>query len=492
MGWWVGPRRSRDKIICGIPTVCYDDSMKILGIYFKSHVEASMVEENWKEKIEKMEKVIKRWQNRNLSLIGKIIVAKTFLLSIWTYTLQALSLPEKVLSTIDSMIFRFLWQKKHSNKRAFEKVKRAVLCLPKDEGGLDMISCRDQQAVLLIKWLNKSKRQYEIADLFFKRYGGIERFIECNPKNDDINIEFIPSSFWCDVAKQWQYIRKKIINFSDYNIMEQTLFHNELITFKNRTLNLLRWQRSGLHYVRDVVTNGQLLSLEEIKVKTGDYASIVFDYHAVKTALANARCQYNDSDQTNNLRDSLINLLEMSNKNLRGELNHQKNIQICGASFWQRKYNIDTIRRFSEIYTATKETRLRVLQFKILHNIYPTNIVLNKMKIKSTELCETCRVKDYIDNFFIYCQKINGFWHHVSNTILHYTNKTFEMTETNILMGFVRQYKGYTQNVIAKANHILLIAKISISKMRYRNEKYCKNVFRIFDEEMFLRRARLI
>jgi hypothetical protein len=66
------------------------------------------------------------------------------------------------------------------------------------------------------------------------------------------------------------------------------------------------------------------------------------------------------------------------------------------------------------------------------------------------------------------------------------------MTETNIVMGFVRQYKGYTQNVIAKANHILLIAKMSISKMRYRNEKYCKNVFRIFDEEMFLRRARLI
>ena len=55
----------------------------------------------------------------------------------------------------------------------------------------------------------------------------------------------------------------------------------------------------------------------------------------------------------------------------------------CCINFWKRKFpeadnDKDT---FIRVGLATKETRLRVLQWKIIHNIYPTNILLYKMGV---------------------------------------------------------------------------------------------------------------
>ena len=72
------------------------------------------------------------------------------LLSKFAYVLQSLSLPESALTTIDRVLFKFIWQKKASDKKAFEKIKRNVLCRGIQEGGLNMISVRDQQKVFLI------------------------------------------------------------------------------------------------------------------------------------------------------------------------------------------------------------------------------------------------------------------------------------------------------------------------------------------------------
>ena len=41
-------------------------------------------------------------------------------------------------------------------------------------------------------------------------------------------------------------------------------------------------------------------------------------------------------------------------------------------------------------YKYTQQLTLRVRQWKILHNIYPTNILLSKMKIKENNKCSYC------------------------------------------------------------------------------------------------------
>ena len=51
-----------------------------------------------------------------------------FLLSKINYVIQALTLSKEVLAQIDSIMFSFLSKKKnHTNKKAFEKIKRKNL-----------------------------------------------------------------------------------------------------------------------------------------------------------------------------------------------------------------------------------------------------------------------------------------------------------------------------------------------------------------------------
>ena len=76
-GIWLGSRKHERGTVNGIPM---QKIIKILGIYYSSEKEASLVEENWNSKLENVLRTIKQWENRNPTLYGKVILAKTLLL----------------------------------------------------------------------------------------------------------------------------------------------------------------------------------------------------------------------------------------------------------------------------------------------------------------------------------------------------------------------------------------------------------------------------
>ena len=59
----------------------------------------------------------------------------------------------------------------------------------------------------------------------------------------------------------------------------------------------------------------------------------------------------------------------------------------CANGFWHRKFGTEIDKHIWSLPSlVTKETRLRVLQWKLLHNIYPTNILLCKMKVRDDQM----------------------------------------------------------------------------------------------------------
>ena len=48
----------------------------------------------------------------NLTLIGKIVVPKTFIISLFQYVLSAIHIPEKYIKEINDIMFSFLWNGK--------------------------------------------------------------------------------------------------------------------------------------------------------------------------------------------------------------------------------------------------------------------------------------------------------------------------------------------------------------------------------------------
>ena len=76
------------------------------------------------------------------------------------------------------MFLKFLRKKKKTNKKAYENIKRKILCFETKKGGLNMIRTQDQQKVFLTKWVikyldsqNIEVPEVSLTDSFFTGMG---------------------------------------------------------------------------------------------------------------------------------------------------------------------------------------------------------------------------------------------------------------------------------------------------------------------------------
>ncbi len=505
-GLWIGKEKDNISTPGNISWVKPGDNLKILGIYFNSQKEASDIESNWNQRIEEIKDLMRRWQKYEPSLYGKIIICKTFLLSKISYAIQSLSIPEHILTQIDTLFFKFIWQTKHSHRKAREKIKRSVMCRSVEQGGLRMIKAKDQQKVFLLRWLrhhivtdNKSNLTFSnVLELYFHKMGGINYVLSTSI--DSSKLKFSPEipRFWRDVIKIWIDIKQKDTfdsHVNPSNILLEPLFNNKNITYKNSPLYFSKWIETGITHILDVFDKGTFLTRDLIATRVGRSGMLDFEYNALLNGIPNSwkasllHLNYINLD-IYNLKNSLQNqtynltILDKKNSVLRDIIGENDSSTICGKMFWMRKYEIDISNHFILAYNSTKESRLRLLHFKILHNIFPSNILLNRMGIKDTELCEFCGEKDVIEHMFIHCNRLKGFWNMVMCTIFSRTNIHVEITDHNILFGISRidpKTKPSNLNIV---NHIILIAKMCISKTKFGTNS---NLFVNFELEISAR-----
>ena len=107
-----------------------------------------------------MKRTIKLWAKRNLSIYGKVLVAKTFIISQFIYTMQSIGIPDDILIKINRELFAFIRKKKY-NKKAFEMVKHKILTQDIDKGGLKMIDMKTLQEALYLTWIPKLVNRQE-------------------------------------------------------------------------------------------------------------------------------------------------------------------------------------------------------------------------------------------------------------------------------------------------------------------------------------------
>jgi uncharacterized pyridoxal phosphate-containing UPF0001 family protein len=157
----------------------------------------------------------------------------------------------------------------------------------------------------------------------------------------------------------------------------------------------------------------------------------------------------------------------------------------CCVNFWKNKLNIQLTKwHWNIVRSVCKESRLRELHWKILHNVYPTNIILNKIGIAQTNKCSYCVDKvDYIEHFFVECPKINKIWCFVEDTINVKLNIRIKLTVSEMLVGCSRKEGMMTQD-IRYINFLIIIAKMCISKYRYGTPL---DIIHTFEKELRLR-----
>ena len=263
------------------------NQVKIVGIVFDKYKNAGEIKENWENRIKKIKRIVKQWMKRNLSVIGKIQVIKTFLLSQFVYVLQSILLKKEILDEINTILFRFIWKRDSIDKKAWERIKRNVLCNPKDKGGLDMIDLHAFQNSFLTEWacklLDKEEDYWKrFAFSFYERMGG-EAVFKSNVTLKKIKgLETITSPFWRAVLKTWieNNTIKQEIKRND------TICNNENITINNNVLFIEKAIKVGIIYIKDAFINGQLISFKQYEERVGKDPTNIIDYVAIKANIS--------------------------------------------------------------------------------------------------------------------------------------------------------------------------------------------------------------
>ena len=176
----------------------------------------------------------------------------------------------------------------------------------------------------------------------------------------------------------------------------------------------------GIRYISQMLIGNSWKSNNEIRNEIENRAGIFFDYEAVTNAVKREwknLVTLNDNNEVINtaptkvdkVSDVAENIFKLSNKAYRETLLNRRITTVCSVGFWNRKYDTDILNYFEVAITASNESSLRLHHLKILHNIYPTNILLYKMNIKTTNKCDYCKMFDFIELLFIHCQKLQAF-----------------------------------------------------------------------------------
>ena len=455
-----GNKRKEGEVKNGIKFL---KRIKILGIIFSSNECASCIKDNWENRIEELKITLYKWGKRNLSIMGKITLIKAYGISQFIYIMQSLALPEKVIVEINSIFFQFIWRKKYSNKKIIEKVKRKVMLNDYKFGGLNMIDAQAMQKSFLINWIKKLVTNNDRADWktiplkFLEKVGGLSICGSNLPSKTVKGLDLIRNIFWREAIKTWLDFSVSIDSLNVHEL--DPICNNSKIIFKKQTIFLERLIFKNILYVNDFCSGSQLMNIRDFKIKHGHYNGIELDYNIIANALSNVVIMFNGTNR------KLQYLQQTKRKDIYNELKSTSDVGHI-IRFWERKgIHLDT-EYWTVAFRSTKEVRLRMLNWKILHNIYPTNILLHKMKLSNSQMCTYCNETDFSEHFFFHCNRIKPVWSEIENIITIKIGKRYTLKLNDVIVGVLKIY-GVTTVDLGWINHVILVGKMVISKVKY-------------------------
>ena len=453
-------------------------------------VDARNIEDNFNNKITEIQKTLSTWMRRKLSILGKITVIKSLCISKLIHIIQSIGFSEKFLNKINSLFFKFLWQKEiDGKKRIIERVKRKTLCNGKGEGGLNMLDLVSFQNSFLLRWaellMDPEHAEWKKAALrALLPVGGRSAFYSNLNVKEFKGMNLIKNSFWRHVLCSWLNHRK-LIEFNGSIQLKTTtpLFNNRNIMFKKSTLFFGECIAMNVVYVKDMVRNNCFITFDEFQAKVkSPNRQLIYNclYNAIFKAYPSLFLNYRNPIS--------VDFFQEEGKYEIGRKAFYKLINKTEESYVEQFWGNKTGKTFDKehwlvAFSCTNETRLHALHWKVISKIYPTAILLNKMKIKQHDYCEYCLTKDTLEHFFYFCKKLKHMWAMVENIINIIIGKRYRLTWENVILGIL-SIDNVKKIDIKRINLIIMLAKLSVSKFKY-GEK--RDPLFILEHEMLLR-----
>ena len=139
-----GNLRDKEKSVYNIECA---NNIKSLRIYI-GHDKDVCIQHNWFKKIDKMRTLLQSWQERSLTLFGKIIIIKSLILPIICFSALHTVTPQCALKSINTLIYRFLWGSR-------DKIIITTIIGTTEQGGLGVVVVESYFHAIKASWIKR-------------------------------------------------------------------------------------------------------------------------------------------------------------------------------------------------------------------------------------------------------------------------------------------------------------------------------------------------
>ena len=358
---------------CGLPEVCgipIQNTVTYLGVTINNQSNRSDL--NFSSIINQVKKRFNMWLMRDLSIYGRVLLAKTEGISRSVYMSLSMDLPVNICKELDKMLFNFIWRNKA------HCLKKEVLCNQRGNGGLEVLSFETMNNMFKINWLCRLVREKvniwnAIPNDLFNKLGGIHFFLKCNFKIDKIPIKL--SNFHKQALLSWGLIYKR--GFSPTSCY---IWNNQHIQHRNKTIFYKSWFDQGILWVNQLIDkHGQILSYNQfinkyhLTISQTEYTT-VSNTVPVEIQQLLKGSQFHPLIQKNDTKIFIHNIdittKFCSNKVIRNLI--QPSNRPAANSYWNSLYGeinwrgVWLVGEKLFIHNKVKE-----ISYKICHNVYP-------------------------------------------------------------------------------------------------------------------------
>ena len=430
-----GVTRDSRMTLCEDLNLIWTQDFTSLGIDYNINQLHKITDLNLEGKILDMEKLISIWKIRNLTLVGKITIIKTLLISKITHILLSLPKPsEEYFDRIEKTFLTFLWQNKPP------KFKLSILEKLTANGGLQFPNIRKIDISMKASWLKrlyKSDEGWASTPLSYnldKLYAYGDIFIQKKMT--------IQNSFWRDVV----YSVHCIFTNPNVKCLEHTLSKPLWLNSSIMVEKKNSWEAKGLHTIGDMLNDdGHIFSLDYLR-NTLDLKCDFLFYNRLKRRIQN-NIGTNQIRVEDNIRPRLPYILynveigSQGNKNTYFNLFDNNNRVICELQEkWSGKMNdnimLDTISKaFKNAKKFSPSVFQHFTQFKLLHRRIVNNQLLHKMKIIEDPHCLFCNHIETIEHIYLECPNAIYIWHEVEKWIRSIQYPHFKISDIEKIFG---------------------------------------------------------
>ena len=405
------------------------EEVKILGIYFTRNLKRKE-DLNYKEILSKIKRLVGWWKQRDLTIMGKVQLLKTYVLSKFNYVSSLITVPKPILEEVERISFDFIWGGK-------DRIKRKILYQDYEFGGIRMTNYETFIKSQRVMWLKRllygeNYSGWKISfDYFGRAFGGRFIFL-CDYDLDKIDLDnFAP--FYKEMLKVWQEMDK--CRHFEENKNNPILLNNKHICIRNRMIFDEDLLKKRIVQIDDIV-DGINMKPYTYFWSLGIDSKGLLKIHDIFKAISNdwkmrdhMQVDVQNYDIRLNIGGQMGTLLRLKSKYIYNyfirQYQEDYNLQIRDGC---NQYNHDK-EEIKEIFLRIRRTvtcrKHREFQYKLLHGALYTKEHLYRFGFVCDKLCSICKKEEETyPHLFLFCEQVQRTWQEIIDRL--------ELREINI------------------------------------------------------------